>query len=121
MRKYTIACFIGLALVLAGCGQKHKAQALIGSFVEENTTLGKMHRMHDRLDSTYRLTDSLIVDMHRQAARQPQFNRDISYGKFVKSEPLLYQRVRFTDDHDTLHITFYMNRDLTQVVACKEN
>ena len=108
-------------LMLCGCGQKHKAKALIGSFVEENTTMGDMRRSYDKVDSTFKLTDSIIVNMQQQAANLPHFKKNIAFGEHIKGEPLLYSRVRFTNEHDTLHFTFYMNRSLSQVIACKEN
>ena len=108
-------------LVLCGCGQKHKAKALIGSFVEENTTLGDMRRSYDKVDSTFKLTDSIIQNMQKHAPALPHFKKDITFGQPRAGEPILYTRTRFTSENDTLHYTFYMDRDLTQVIACKEN
>ena len=111
----------GLALVLSGCGQKHKAKSVIVSFIEENTTLADMNRSFDRLDSTYRLTDSIIVSMQQQARQLPQLKKNVSFGKHPKGEALLYQRVKFCNESDTIRMTFYMDRAMTNIVACKEN
>ena len=111
----------GLALVLSGCGQKHKAKSVIVSFIEENTTLADMNRSFDRLDSTYRLTDSIIVSMQQQARQLPQLKKNVSFGKLPKGEALLYQRVKFCNESDTIRMTFYMDRAMTNIVACKEN
>ena len=111
----------GLALVLSGCGQKHKAKSVIVSFIEENTTLADMNRSFDRLDSTYRLTDSIIVSMQQHARQLPQLKKNVSFGKRPKGEALLYQRVKFCNESDTIRMTFYMDRAMTNVVACKEN
>ena len=111
----------GLALVLSGCGQKHKAKSVIVSFIEENTTLADMNRSFDRLDSTYRLTDSIIVSMQQHARQLPQLKKGVTFGKYPQGEALLYQRVKFCNESDTIRMTFYMNRAMTNVVACKEN
>ena len=111
----------GLALVLSGCGQKHKAKSVIVSFIEENTTLADMNRSFDRLDSTYRLTDSIIVSMQQQARQLPQLKKGVTFGKYPQGEALLYQRVKFCNESDTIRMTFYMDRAMTNVVACKEN
>ena len=108
-------------LVLSGCGQKHKAKALIGSFIEENTTLADMNRDFERLDSTFKLTDSIIQNMQKQASTLPHFKKGITFGQPRTGEPILYMRTRFTNQHDTLHYTFYLNRALNEVIACKEN
>ncbi len=111
----------GLALVLSGCGQKHKAKSVIVSFIEENTTLADMNRSFDRLDSTYRLTDSIIVSMQQQARQLPQLKKGVTFGKHPQGEALLYQRVKFCNESDTIRMTFYMDRAMTNIVACKEN
>ncbi len=116
-------CFIVLvlALVLSGCGQKHKAKSLIVSFVEENTSLADMNRTFDRLDSTFRLSDSIIINMQEQSKNLPKMKKNIRFGQHVKGAPLLFQRVKFFNESDTIRMTFYMDRSLTQVIACKEN
>ena len=118
----TRACIIicvGLVLLFASCGRQHSAEQTVKAFVEANMENGG-DDISDRdfadLGTTKFINDSLIQVMRHRGA--PLFKQDISYSTAPDGE-LYYLRMSYVHQGDTLQNTFYLNSELTEVVAFK--
>ena len=116
-RAYII---IGVTLLLlASCGKQHNAEQTVKAFVEDNMENGGSD-ISDRdfadLGTTKFINDSLIQVMRHRGA--PLFKQGISYSAAPDGE-LYYLRMSYVHQSDTLQNTFYLNQELTEVVAFK--
>ena len=93
-------------LLFASCGQQYKAESTVKDFIEDFADLGK----------TRHLNDSLIGIMRQNGAQG--FKKGITYPAIPQGD-LYYLRMRYISGKDTLQNTFYLNEELTEVVAFK--
>ena len=116
-RAYII---IGIAMLLfASCGRQHSAEQTVKAFVEANMENGGKdisHRDFADLGTTRLIQDSIIELMRQRGAQL--FKSGISYPEVPQGE-LYYLRMSYVHEGDTLYNTFYLNQDLTEVVAFK--
>lgn len=115
-RAYII---IGVTLLLSvSCGRQHKAEQTVKTFVDQyaETPEAISDRDFSDIGTTRHISDSLIDVMRHQGA--PGFKKDVSYGQRPADE-LVYLRMKYVLDNDTLQNTFYLNQELTEVVAFK--
>lgn len=118
--KY-IYIIIGVALLLfASCGRQQEAKSIVKDFMKanvENYSKVSYLEFYD-IDSTRNISDSLIQVLH---GRTPgHFIRNISYQQ--RSGKMLWLiRTRYLMDKDTCSATFYLDKEMTGVVALKEN
>ena len=105
-------------LLSVSCGRQHAAEQTVKAFVEENMNDGIeiSHRDFADLGTTRLVSDSLIQLMRHRGA--DLFKPGISYPKAPEGE-LYYLRMRYVHEGDTLQNTFYLNQELTEVVAFK--
>lgn len=119
MKRIYIIIGIGV-LLLASCGRRQEAKSIIKDFMKANVEdYSKVSYLefYD-IDSTRNISDSLIQVMH---GRTPaHFSRNISYQQRV-GKTLWHIRTRYLMDKDTCSATFYIDKELTGVVAFKEN
>ena len=117
-----IAVFI-LVLALLGCGRQHKAESLISNFVEKNIARSDYSLSFSAADSTKNLTDSMITVMKTAAGSNKLYKKPIQYGGY-KGNTNTYAFVKVMivcGKNDTLRQTFYLDHQLTNVIAFKEN
>ena len=109
---------ISALLLFASCGQQHQAEQTVKAFVEENMEQPDKITSRDFADlgTTRHLSDSIINVMRQRGARL--FKKGITYGP-IPSGDLYYLRINYISDGDTLQNTFYLNQELTEVVAYK--
>jgi hypothetical protein len=109
---------VSALLLFASCGQQHKAESLVSNFVAENIEDPSAISGKDfaELGTTRHLSDSLIKVMRQRGAAN--FKKGISYGK-IPSGDLYYLRMSYISNGDTLQNTFYLDSDLSEVVAFK--
>ena len=115
-RAYII---IGSVLLLfASCGQQYHAEKTVEAFIEANMVQPEKITGCDYADlgTTRHINDSVINIMRQRGAQG--FKKDITYGQMPKGD-LFYLRMRYICEGDTLQNTFYLNQELTEVVAFK--
>ena len=115
-RAYII---IGMTLLLfASCGQQYHAEKAVEAFVEANAENPEAmtHRDYADLGTTRHINDSVISIMRERGAQG--FKKGITYGQMPEGD-LFYLRMRYVHEGDTLQNTFYLNQELTEVVAFK--
>ncbi len=117
-RAYIIIGGISVLLLLASCGQQYHAEKTVEAFVEANMEQPEQiaHRDYADVGTTRHINDSLIAMMRKRGA--DRFKKGISYGKTPDGD-LFYLRMRYVHNGDTLQNTFYLNQELTEVVAFK--
>ena len=117
-RAYIIICGISVLLLFASCGQQYHAEKTVEAFVE--ATMEQPDKITSRdyadLGTTRHINDSVISIMRERGAQR--FKKDITYGQMPEGD-LLYLRMRYVHEADTLQNTFDLNQELTEVVAFK--
>ena len=105
-------------LLSVSCGRQHDAEQTVKAFIEANMQDGVQISDRDFADlgTTRLISDSLIELMRHRGAEL--YKQGITYTKAPEGE-LYYLRMRYVHDGDTLQNTFYLNQELTEVVAFK--
>ncbi len=116
-----IYIIIGVALLsFASCGRQQEAKSIVKDFMKayvEDYSKVNFIEFYD-VDSTRNISDSLIQVLH---GRTPShFSRNISYQQ-RGGKTLWHIRTRYLMDEDTCSATFYIEKEMTGVVAFKEN
>ena len=117
-RAYIIIGGISALLLFASCGQQYHAEKTVEAFVEANMEQPNQisHRDYADVGTTRHINDSLITMMRERGAEL--FKKGITYGEMPTGD-LFYLRMRYVHNGDTLQNTFYLNQELTEVVAFK--
>ena len=117
-RAYIIIGGISALLLFASCGQQYHAEKTVEAFVEANMEQPDQISYRDYADvgTTRHINDSLITMMRERGAEL--FKKNITYGETPEGD-LFYLRMRYVHNGDTLQNTFYLNQELTEVVAFK--
>ena len=112
MHKYII---IGIALLLlASCGQQQRAKSVVKDFVQEQLHKDVSYLDFADVDSTHVLSDSIIQAMRSRAGKSIQYQN-------YQGKTLMHIRVKYLLDKDTCSATFYLDKEMTGVVAFKRN
>ena len=108
----------GLVLLLTACGQQYKAEKAVEAFVDANAIEPSeiAHRDFADIGTTRHISDSLIDVMRHRAA--PLFKNDIPYPQKTSGD-LIYLRMRYIHQGDTLQNTFYLDSEAKNVIAFK--
>lgn len=114
---------VGFALLLTSCGQQHEAESLVEDFMKENLADASGLSVVDfgKLDSTRHVNDSAITAMRNVVAVSGKYKSDIKYEDAPDEKTLFMLRVEYCMYNDTCSDTYYLNRDISGVVAFKSN
>ena len=117
-RAYILIGVVACMLLFASCGQQYKAEQTAKAFVEEN--MEQPEKITDRdfadIGTTRHISDSLITVMRQRGAEG--FKKGIKYGEIPQGD-LIYLRMQYVKDGDTLSNTFYLDENLASIVAFK--
>ena len=112
MHKYII---IGIALLLlASCGQQQRAKSVVKDFVQNEWHADVSYLDFASVDSTHALSDSIIQAMRSRAGQGIRYQEP-------QGTTLMHIRVQYLKDKDTCSTTFYLDKEMTGVVAFKQN
>ena len=121
MKGLIISVFIALFALLTGCGQGYKTHKTVEDFLENQMQITQYKIIEwGKIDSKFRISSDVLAVLRRQG--KIQFKRDFSYC--VPSAKLNFLTVKYVKDaniKDTVSQTFYINDQLTGVVAFKQN
>lgn len=116
----TVIAIFAMTLVLSSCGKQYKAESTIKDFLATNLQTSDYSTVSfSDIDSTRYVTDSLINIMRKDAAKKQIFKKDIKYADM--QDQYIYTRATICIGNDTTSHTFYLTKDLSQVVSFKEN
>ena len=109
---------ISVMLLLASCGKQYQAEKTVEKFVDANAEAPEKIQKRDFADlgTTRHISDSLVRVMRKRGA--DYYKRGISYAESPSGD-LYYLRMRYVHEGDTLQNTFYLNQELTEVIAFK--
>lgn len=122
MKRIFIAIIALVAMVAFNSCDKEKttAQKLVKEFLKENLVSEDFKVMdYSRLDSTKLISDSVFLQLRADGAKSKLFKADIHYADGPKTRKLNYLRVKYRMDKDTVNQTFYLDDQLTRIVAFK--
>lgn len=109
-----------MLLLTASCGRQQQAKSVVKDFMEQY--LADASRLDyvsfSSIDSTRTISDSLISVLRQNVPGH--FRSPISYQE-RQVPTLIHTRVRYLLGSDTLSATFYLDPQLTGVIAFKEN
>ena len=110
-----IYIIIGVALLLfASCTQQQQAKSVAKDFVAAHISDDADYLEFSDLDSTRAISDSLVQVLRQQGPKGANYQERAS-------KTLYLLRAKYLLDDDTCSTTFYMNADMTGVVAVKNN
>lgn len=117
---YIIMCSV--ALLLASCGRQHNAESTVKDFMEENlkepSTLSDVS--FNGIDSTRYLNDSIVSAIRQNAqSTATQYKSGIEYGNGSIGKSLVTVRVNYTVGGAVYTDTYYLDKELSRVVAFK--
>lgn len=112
-------------LLFTGCGEQHQSKVLVRNFLNKNLVYSDISEdRYSDMDSTTHVTKDRIEKMHEITGKMPEFRHGIQYG--VPTSTLMYMTVSYKitrNNGKAKHFqqTFYMDRNLTGIVAFKNN
>ena len=131
MKRQALYIIIGVTLVLlsVSCGQQHQAKQVIQEFVEQYATEPSACSSISitKLDSTRVLNDSVINRMRTDADTIQRYrstkrgNEPMKYVDAASGKKLFVARIAYTIDGTEYSDTYYLDENLTSVVAFKTN
>lgn len=124
MIKSLSITIVSLVLLLTSCGQQHEAEALVEDFMDKNMKdeVSINARHFTDIDSTFLLTNDVIQKMRNKVADGGQrYKKGIKYADGNTTRKLFITRVKYYVDTLECSDTYYLNADLTHIVAFKEN
>ena len=119
MRKallYIIMC----SLALAACGNRRKAVGAVDDFLRQNLVNAEFKTEFISMDSTYKVRDSVLIALQQQAPQDKAFKKDIHWDQPAPGK-IIYVRLRVIQQKDTMTRTFYLDPEMTKVLAFKQN
>lgn len=118
--KKLVTAFICAAMLLS-CGESHKAKSTVNAFLKDNLKSEEYSVTLFGLDSTYHVTDSSIYSVRQRVSQFGIYKDDVTFADRDPSGKLLFLRGKIIMGKDTFRQTFYLNPNLEDVVAVKEN
>ena len=122
--RHLIYFIIGIApLLFASCGPQAEAEELVEQVMEKNMREGlSPTSVHfTDIDSTHTLSDSIIISLRQEARQAKRYRPDVKYAPDEPFKKLILTRVKYNIDEQECSDTYYLDMDLTRVVAFKEN
>lgn len=111
-----IACVV----LFASCGEGHHAKRLVENFMKDDMGVADYSVVSwTKLDSTFRVNDSVLTSMHQQALSEKLVRQQPHYAQ-PTTKPLRIS-LKYAVDKDTLTNTFYLDEKLQGVVGVKRN
>ncbi|MBP5408691.1 MAG: hypothetical protein J6Y46_00870 [Prevotella sp.] len=123
MKQY-LYILIGMYLLLfASCGPQQEAEELVEQFMKQNMKeeldISGLHFMD--IDSTRLVNDSVVISLRQQAKRASRYQGNIKYAPDQPFKQLITIRAKYYIEEKEYSDTYYLDMDLTRIVAFKEN
>lgn len=122
--KLYLYILIGMSLLLfASCGPQQEAEELVEQFMKQNMKeeldISGLHFMD--IDSTRLVNDSVVISLRQQAKRASRYQGNIKYAPDQPFKQLITIRAKYYIEEKEYSDTYYLDMDLTRIVAFKEN
>jgi len=122
--RHTLYILIGVAVLLfVSCGQQHQAKEIIQDFVDQNATEPSSRSSISivKFDSTRVINDSIILAMRANADTIKRYVKPVKYAEGPFGGKLYVARITYTIDGAEYSDTYYLDDQLSRVVAFKSN
>ena len=121
MKSIIIFMSIALFVLLSACGQGYKTHKIVENFLEQQMKVAEYNVIEwGKTDSTFHVSPDALAQMRRQG--NTLVKRFISYQEATnKLNYITVKYVKGTTAQDSVSQTFYLNDELTGVVAFKNN
>ena len=122
MKRLYIIIGIGL-LLFASCGQQHQAKEVIREFIDQHAVdpSSRSSISMAKFDSTKVLNDSIINLMRTNADTIQRYQKSIKYAEGPIGKKLYIARITYSIHDIEYSDTYYLDEQLTRVVAFKSN
>lgn len=117
--KKVVLC--AASVLLVGCGKQHKAEGVIKDFLNENLVTQDYTVSFSNIDSTKHVSDSAMTAMRTAANTNKHYKKGVKFGAKGNQEGCIFTRATIAQGRDTIVQTFYLDTEITQVIAFKEN
>ena len=115
---------IGVAVLLfASCGQQHQAKKVIREFIDQHAAEPSAYSSLSivKFDSTKVLNDSVIRLLRTNADTVQRYKKSINYAAGNIGRKLFVARIEYNINGTEYSDTYYLDEQLTCVVAFKSN
>lgn len=110
-----------LALMLTACGNQHKTETVVNDFLAENMKQTDYKIEFSNIDSTALVSDSAIIRMRKASLVNNIYKQPLKYIDAKSNDKYIYTQARIYIGNDTISQTFYLDMQMTGVVAFKKN
>ena len=123
MKNYLYIIIDISLLLFASCGPQQEAEELVEQFMKQNMKeeldISGLHFMD--IDSTRLVNDSAVISLRQQAKRASRYQGNIKYAPDQPFKQLITIRAKYYIEEKEYSDTYYLDMDLTRIVAFKEN
>lgn len=123
MRIIHILPLSALLFLTISCGPKQQAESTIKCFLEANLkdTRDLNIIQYGEIDSTRYLNDSIIEKLRKDIKKSRPYKKDIKFSQNKEEDKLIILRVKYNTNGKDYHDTYYLDKDMTRVIAIKSN
>jgi len=113
--------FLLIVILMTACGEKRQAKTVVKEFLDANLTYADYQFDVMSFDSTFKMKEGVIETLRMESKKDKLFKPNIHFAADNTTGKYTFSRVMVIHEQDTLMRTFYFNKELTQVIAFKEN
>ncbi len=110
-------------LLFVSCGQQHQAEKVIQEFMDvhaaDPSALSSITIV--KFDSTRVIADSVIMSMRQKADTIQRYKKSIQYTDGTNIKKLFVARITYTINTAEYSDTYYLDEQLSRVIAFKSN
>jgi len=121
MKKIVLFAFC--TILFASCGKKATVKSLVSDFMEQNMVDASLYDLKiGKIDSTRFLSADKINELRKLNGPEGLYKKNVKYTEGGIPRTLTYVNVMLIKDgeqRDTVKQTFYLDQELTRVIAMK--
>lgn len=118
---FRLALIVSAVVMTVSCSEQDKAEGIVKDFLNESLRDNSFTATFSGIDSTRNVADSMITKMRTAAANNALYKKGLKFTDRKFYDKYVYTRVTLIKGKDTVVQTYYLNPELTSVVAFKEN
>lgn len=112
---------MALALTLTACGNQHKTETVVKDFLAENMKHSDYKIEFSDIDSTALVSDSSIIRMRKTALGNNMYRQPLKYKDAKHNGKYIFTQATMYIGNDTITQTFYLDMQMTGIIAFKTN
>ena len=110
-------------LLLASCGQQHKAESVVEGFMDKNLRNPDKLQITEftDMDSTRHINDSTIHALRAAVGKSSVYKKNTEFDNADVTPQLKIIRVKYKIEDAEYHDTYYLDSSLEHVIMLKSN